>query len=104
MIFKPGSRWKSAVCSAEVIVVRPTQQDVTLACGDLDMLAPDEPTPESANNGTVVGDGVGVSVGKRYIDVDTGLEVLGTKPGGGSLSVDGRPMQLKEAKALPSSD
>lgn len=104
MIFKPGSRWKSAVCSAEVIVVRPTPQDVMLACGGLEMLAPDEPTPVATTDGAVTEGGAGVAVGKRYIDAETGLEVLGAKPGKGSLSVNGRAMQLKEAKALPSSD
>ncbi len=104
MIFKPGSRWKSAVCSAEVIVVRTAPQDVTLACGGLKMIAPDEPTPEVTASVTITGNDVGVSVGKRYIDAETGLEVLGAKPGKGSLSVDARPMQLKEAKALPASD
>ena len=46
----------------------------------------------------------GVQVGKRYFDEDTGLEVLGSKPGAGSLAMDGRPLKPKEAKALPSSD
>ena len=33
-----------------------------------------------------------------------GIEVLATKGGAGSLSLDGQPLALKDAKPLPSSD
>ncbi|WP_223262759.1 hypothetical protein [Sphingobium sp. SCG-1] len=46
----------------------------------------------------------GTMTGKRYFDEESALEVLVTKAGQGSLSADGRPMPVKEAKALPSSD
>lgn len=46
----------------------------------------------------------GTLLGKRYTDVATGIEVLCTKAGTGTLSLDGRPLDLKEAKPLPSSD
>ena len=35
---------------------------------------------------------------------DSGIELLCTKAGEGSLSLDGAPLPLKEAKPLPSSD
>jgi hypothetical protein len=38
------------------------------------------------------------------VDVETGLEALCSKPGAGSLSLDGRPLTMKEAKKLPASD
>ena len=43
-------------------------------------------------------------MGKRYVDEETGIEALVSKAGDGSLSIDGRVLNLKEAKALPSSD
>jgi hypothetical protein len=46
----------------------------------------------------------GTLVGKRYRDETSGLEVLCTKVGAGSLSINGVPVPMKEAKPLPSSD
>jgi hypothetical protein len=43
-------------------------------------------------------------MGKRYVDADDTVELLCTKAGDGLPAVDGRLMQLKEAKALPASD
>ena len=102
MDLKPGSRWKSAVCSAEVIVVRATRDAVELECGGHPMAAAGAAT---AADGTLSPDfSGGVQVGKRYVDADSGVEMLCTKAGQGSLSLNGRPLTLKEAKALPSSD
>ena len=102
MELKPGSRWKSAVCSAEIVVVRPAKGDVSLECGGAPMVALGEPV---AAGGAVSADhAAGVSIGKRYVDAESGLEALGSKAGEGSLSLDGRPLTLKDAKPLPSSD
>jgi hypothetical protein len=46
----------------------------------------------------------GSLLGKRYVDAESGLEALCSKPGAGSLSLDGRPLSMKEAKKLPASD
>ena len=46
----------------------------------------------------------GILLGKRYSDGATGLEVLCTKAGEGSLALNGESLLLKEAKPLPSSD
>ena len=46
----------------------------------------------------------GSLIGKRFADPDSGLELLVTKAGEGSLAVDGAAIPLKEAKPLPSSD
>jgi hypothetical protein len=102
MDLKPGSRWKSAVCATEVVVVRPPSAAVTLECGGAPMLAAGADRPE----GGVVAEAHagGSQLGKRYTDADTGLEALCAKPGAGSLSVDGRPLVIKDAKKLPSSD
>ena len=102
MDLKPGSRWKSAVCSAEAVVVRPSNGPVTLECGGQQMLAHAAERPEGL--APAPGHAAGSLLGKRYVDEASGLEALCSKAGDGSLSVDGRPMQVKEAKKLPSSD
>ncbi|HEX7761013.1 MAG TPA: hypothetical protein VF459_16015 [Caulobacteraceae bacterium] len=102
MDLKPGSRWKSAVSSAEVVVVRPPSAPVVLECGGVAMLAPTAERPaglaiDPAHAGASL-------MGKRYVDADTGLEALCAKPGEGALSVNGRPLTVRDAKKLPSSD
>jgi hypothetical protein len=102
MDVKPGSRWKSAVCDAQIVVVRPPKQAGTLQCGGVAVLDLNDPATSS---GDVHPDHAGgVLVGKRYIDLDSGIEVLGAKAGKGSLAFDGRALQLKDAKPLPASD
>jgi hypothetical protein len=102
MDVKPGSRWKSAVCTAEVVIVRPPSGPINLECGGHPMVPMADERPEGL---TLSPDhATGVLIGKRYTDADTNLEALGSKKGDGSLSIDGRPLTLKEAKALPSSD
>lgn len=102
MDLKPGSRWKSAVCSAEAVVVRPPTAPTTLQCGGLAMLAHAEPRPEGL--APAAGHDTGATVGKRYVDQASGLEVLCGKSGAGAFAADGRPMLIKEAKKLPASD
>jgi hypothetical protein len=46
----------------------------------------------------------GTLLGKRYADPASGLEVLCTKAGEGSLSIGDEPLAVKDAKPLPSSD
>jgi len=102
MELKPGSRWKSAVCDGEFVVVRPPSSGGVLACGGEPLIphAGEKPT-----GGSPSPDHAGGSVlGKRYSDVESGLAVLCSKAGAGSLSLDGRPLVLQEAKKLPASD
>ena len=102
MELKPGSRWKSAVCGAEFVVVRPPKQAAAVQCGGHDLLAAGTAAPD----GLAIAEGLsdGIHMGKRYFDEESGLELLASKPGLGSLTIDGRKMGPKEAKALPSSD
>jgi hypothetical protein len=102
MELKPGSRWKSAVCDTEVVIVKAPAVPATLECGGQALGPRDQqrdpaaaPSPEHAS---------GSQVGKRYVDEETGLEALCSKSGAGSLSIAGRPLTLKDAKKLPSSD
>jgi hypothetical protein len=102
MELKPGSRWKSAVCTTQVVVVRPPSQPAALECGGAAMLPLDA---EDASGGSPTADTTGGTIaGKRYHDEASGIEVLGSKAGQGSLGIGGRPLALKEAKPLPSSD
>ena len=102
MSLKPGSRWRSAVSDAEVVVVRATAEATALECGGHPMVAHGAERPVGL---AVVGEGAeGVQVGKRYFDEATGTEVLCSKAGAGALSMDGRPLQLRAAKPLPASD
>lgn len=99
---KPGTRLKSAVCDTEVMVVRAAALEVTLACGGAQMMplgavrAPDAAPAAGLGGGTIVG--------KRYVDEAERFELLCTKAGRGTLTLDGVPLTVKQAKALPSSD
>jgi hypothetical protein len=97
---KPGARLRSAVSDAEVVVVRAPQEQVSLCCGGRPMVALD------AAQETVepLADEEPTLLGKRYVDEQTALELLCTKGGAGALTVDGRPLTIKGAKPLPSSD
>jgi hypothetical protein len=53
--------------------------------------------------GTAAG-ATALQLGKRYKSADGAVEVLVNKPGPCDLRYDGQPMELKDAKPLPSSD
>jgi hypothetical protein len=102
MELRPGSRWRSAVCDAEIVIVKPPSAPGVLECGGLALMSHKETrdtslSPAEDHSG-------GTQLGKRYIDEETGLEALCSKTGKGSLSLNGKPLTLKDAKKLPSSD
>ena len=102
MLLKAGTRLKSAVCQTQVIAVRAPSDDVDVTCGGHPLLALEAEAPAG---GTVESGHEGPTLlGKRYADEELGLELLCTKGGDGALFVNGAPLGLKEAKALPSSD
>jgi len=101
-VLKSGLRLKSAVCDTELMVIRaPAGVDAELFCGGVSMLS-----------GTATADGAqldpalagGTLIGKRYVDAQETFELLCTKGGKGSLVLNGTPLEVKIAKALPSSD
>jgi hypothetical protein len=102
MDLKPGTRLISGVCGTEVIVVRPPSAEVDLRCGGRPMVAKGGAAVEDARLDAQHSNGT--ELGKRYADEATGLEVLCTKAGEGSLSLGDEPLPLKDAKPLPSSD
>lgn len=102
MDLKPGSRWKSAVCDTEVVVVRPPKTPVELECGGHPMVAHTEPKPEGLALDEAHSAGSGM--GKRFADEASGVELLCVKAGAGSLSIAGQAIAAKDAKKLPASD
>jgi hypothetical protein len=102
MKLAPGDRRRSAADSTEVIVVRPADDDVDLCCGGHPMIElGEEPDDRPAIDPAYGG---GTQLGKRYVHEASGLEVLCTRAGDGSLSVGADVLELKGTKALPSSD
>ena len=102
MELKPGVRLRSAVDTTEVIVVRGPKAEVDLRCGGSPMIEQAAQSDAGAQPDSAFADGT--ALGKRYADEETGLELLCTKAGPGSLSLGDQPLGLKDAKPLPSSD
>jgi hypothetical protein len=102
MDLKPGSRWRSAVCDTEVVVVRAPAAPATLRIGGAGALPADAGRPASAKPDESLASGT--MLGKRYADEATGLEVLCTKAGTGTITVDGRRAAVMTPRQLPASD
>ena len=95
-----GTRWKSAACDTELIIVHSPNRSVDLKCGGYPVIpfgqeASEQATPTSTG---------GTQVGKRYTDADSELVVLVTKAGEGALAVGDTPLEPLQPKLLPSSD
>jgi hypothetical protein len=99
---KPGSRWRCAVCTTEVVVVKAPGDAVSLECGGHPMVAHDAEPPGGLTVDPAFAEGT--KMGKRFADPDTGIELLATKGGDGTLAVNGVAVPQKDAKPLPSSD
>ncbi len=97
---KAGTKMKSAVCATETMVIA-ANGDLALTCGGAPMIG----STEQPSGGDIAsGHDAGTLLGKRYVNQAGTIELLCTKPGKGSLAVNGEILILKEAKALPSSD
>jgi len=101
-ILKAGTRMRSAVCKAEVMVIAAPAGEVELSCGGAPMVGSTETPP--AGGAPAAGADAGTLLGKRYVNTAGDLELLCVKPGDGSLAANGETLVLKEAKPLPSSD
>lgn len=99
---KAGTRWRSAVCSTEVIVVKAPAEAMSLECGGHPMVPIDAEPPAGLSLDATMGEGT--KMGKRFADPESGIEVLATKGGEGTLAINGVALPLKDAKPLPSSD
>ena len=121
MALKAGARFKSAVCDTQVMVIKSPPGEHELRCGGADMLGGSGSgiPAGSPHLGVLPGGGIATApagaaldpaqagetlIGKRYVNADESLELLCTKGGKGSLSLGGTPLEIKQAKQLPSSD
>ena len=98
-MLKPGVRLKSAVCDAEIMIIKiGAGDDVT--CGGKSMHV-DAPAAKVAGDD---GHMHGCLIGKRYINQAETVELLCVKSGDGSLYCNGEELMTKDTKKLPSSD
>jgi len=97
---KAGQTLHSAVDRTAVIVIRAPEADVSVTCGG----APMVDAAATASGPVDPAHNAGTQLGKRYADEDLGIELLCTKPGEGTLAVNGNPLPIKSAKPLPASD
>src|SRR4051794_1749657 len=102
MELRPGLRLASAVCDTEVVVVRAPKEPAEVACGGAPMIEAGAARPAGNAIASELSDGS--LLGKRYADEGRGIELLVTKAGQGTLTVDGAVLGVKDPKPLPSSD
>lgn len=100
-MIKPGTRWKSRVCDAEVAVVRAPKLEGVPQCGGIDMVPRGTVAEPVA---ALTGFDGGCETGKRYRAEASGIEVLCTTAGKGTLGFAGAALALVETKKLPASD
>ena len=100
MALRPGTKLFSTVCDTQVVVVKAPSEDVEISCGGAPMVQED---PGGAS-GAPDQPGEGTAIGKRYADEELGLELLCSRAGAGSLTLNGEPLLVKGAKPLPASD
>jgi hypothetical protein len=99
---KAGDRYRSTVCTTEIIIVRAPSIEVDVECGGAPMIglgdtADAHQVLDSALSG-------GTKLGKRYVEKGGQVEVLCSKAGAGTLTSAGERLSLKTAKPLPASD
>ncbi len=97
---KPGLRLRSAVSEVEVMIIKADGVE-TLTCGGAPMLAGGEPSPDASPD--PLDDSV-CQLGKRYVNTAGSVELVCIKGGKGALAAAGEVLEVKAAKALPSSD
>ena len=102
-----GQMLASTVDTTAVIVVRCPDEDLEIACGGAAMVeggGNGNTTGAAATGTTAPGPTAGSLLGKRYADDDLGVELLCTRAGPATLTVNGVPLPMKSAKPLPAAD
>lgn len=99
--FRAGQQLVSAVDSTTVIIIKAPAEECTLTCGGVEMADVGEPVTAAEADPSLMG---GTQIGKRYVDEAETIQVLCTKPGQGTLALDGKPLVIQAAKPLPASD
>jgi hypothetical protein len=100
---RPGQALASPVDSPTVIVVRAPDRDIDITCAGVGMWDP-KAGGEMPVGTTDPGQLTGSLMGKRYASEELGLELLCTKPGQGTIAVNGVPLPQLGPKPLPASD
>lgn len=100
--YKVGTKLKSAVCDAQIILLRVPARPIDLRIGGAAPLTDGASRPEGAALDPAWAGGC--LTGKRYCDEAETIELLCTKGGQGGISMDGTALGIKQAKQLPSSD
>jgi hypothetical protein len=105
MSIKPriGQVLASTVDSTTVIVVRAPDGEIELTCAGVEMWDPRCGGARPAGEADPA-QLAGAQIGKRYADEQIGLELLCTKPGRGTIAVNGVPLAQCGPKLLPASD
>jgi len=102
MVLKLGAKLQSAVCDTQIMVLTAPKTEVDLRCGGVPMIVAGEDTGAAEAVANLMTETL---TGKRYVDdQESSMEFLCTKGGAGGLSLGDTPLQVKQAKALPSSD
>ncbi|ASR03072.1 MULTISPECIES: hypothetical protein [Gordonia] len=101
MKLRVGLALASAVDTTNVIITRVPDGDVELTCGGAPMVEKGQAAPEAKADPAQMN---GTLIGKRYVDSADVIEVLCTKPGEGSLALNGELLVTAQAKPLPASD
>ena len=100
---KPGARFRSAVCEAEVVVVKAPAGELDLRFGGHPVVPVGDEAP-AASTAAAGFDGACL-IGKRYVDeLGRRSRCCAPRPGTSSLSLGDELLVLKDAKPLPSSD
>ena len=100
---RPGQALASPVDTTTVIVVRAPDREVSITCAGVGMWDPKgggEAPAGAADPGQLAGS----VLGKRYASEELGLELLCTKPGQGTIAVNGVPLAQLGPRPLPASD
>ena len=98
---RTGARLRSTACTTEVIVVRAPAHSAVLSCGGHPMVVLGSEAEQATPLPELAG---GTELGKRYTDPGNEVEVLCTRPGPGTLTLDGVRLEQLSARTLPSSD
>jgi hypothetical protein len=100
---RPGQALVSPVDTTTVIVIRAPDHEINLTCAGVAMWdpmgggdAPGVTTDPAQLTGSVMG--------KRYANEEFGIELLCTKPGHGTIAVNGMALTQRTPKRLPASD
>jgi hypothetical protein len=98
-----GQTLASPVDTTTVIVVRAPDGEIELTCAGVEMWDPKG--AQEAPGGTAdPAQLAGSLLGKRYADDQVGIELLCTRPGRGTIAINGAPLALMGPKKLPASD